>query len=55
MTYIPLPQKEEGGNKRVQSSDERTRELLEQILVVLKKIEYHLNLATDTELKDNDV
>ena len=51
MTYIPLPQRIEGGTKRVLSSDERNIELQEQILVVLEKIEYHLSLATDTELK----
>ena len=29
--------------------------LLEQILTTLKKIEYHLSIASDTELKDEDV
>jgi len=29
--------------------------LLEQILTTLKKIEYHLSIASDTELKDQDV
>ena len=28
---------------------------LYQILTVLKKIEYHLSIATDTNLKDQDV
>jgi hypothetical protein len=28
---------------------------LYQILIVLKKIEYHLSIATDTNLKDQDV
>ena len=31
------------------------KELLQQILIVLKKIEYHLCLSTDEELKDEDV
>ena len=35
--------------------DIRALEILEQILITLKKIEYHLFLATDTELKDQDV
>ena len=35
--------------------DIRVLELLEQMLTVLKKIEYHLFLASDTELKDQDV
>ncbi len=35
--------------------DLRALDILEQILTTLKKIEYHLFLATDTELKDKDV
>ena len=35
--------------------DTRSLDLLEQILTTLRKIEYHLFLGTDTELKDQDV
>ena len=35
--------------------DVKSHDLLEQILIVAKKIEYHLSIASDTELKDNDV
>ena len=35
--------------------DMRTLSVMEQILTTLKKIEYHLYLGTDTELKDQDV
>ena len=35
--------------------DIRALDLFEQILITLKKIEYHLYLASDTELKDHDV
>ena len=35
--------------------DIRALELFEQMLTTLKKIEYHLFLASDTELKDHDV
>ena len=35
--------------------DLRALDILEQILTTLKKIEYHLFLASDTELKDQDV
>ena len=35
--------------------DIRSLGVLEQILTTLKKIEYHLYLASDTELKDQDV
>ena len=37
------------------TTDQRGIAFLEQILTVLNKIEYHLMLATDTELKDQDV
>ncbi len=43
-----------GGDKIV-VDDQRGLALLEQILTTLKKIEYHLFLGTDTELKDQDV
>ncbi len=36
------------------SSDKRN-DLLEQILIAMKKTEYHLSIASDTELKDQDV
>ena len=52
MTFIPLPQREEGNRKRVLTSDERMIELLEQMLTKLEQIEYHLMLATDTDLKE---
>ena len=52
MTYIPQPTREEGEQKRVLTSDERVIALLEQMLKELEKIEYHLMLATDTNLKE---
>jgi len=52
MTYIPNPSRDEGGVKRALTSDERVISLLEQVLTELKKIEYHLMLATDTDLKE---
>ncbi len=35
--------------------DLRTISLLESIYTVLKKIEYHLSIASDTHLNDQDV
>ena len=55
MSYFGINQREEGGERRALVSDERVIQLLEQIFVTLKKIEYHQMLATDTELKDQDV
>ena len=43
------------GLRETLSHDVFTQELLIQIFTVLKKIEYHLSLATDTNLEDQDV
>jgi len=43
------------GSKKLEISDANAISLLEGILTTLKKIEYHLYLGTDTELKDQDV
>ena len=46
-------------NKLIAGSDPtidiRVLQILEQTLTTLKKIEYHLFIASDTELKDQDV
>lgn len=55
MTYIPLPQDEEGNQKKVLVSDHTIKQLLISIDTTLKKIECHLSLATDTTLNDQDV
>jgi len=39
----------------MQVEDVNVKDLLFSILTTLKKIEYHLYLGTDTELKDEDV
>ena len=55
MSYFGINQREEGGERRALVSDERVIGLLEQIFTVLKKIEYHQMLASDTNLNDEDV
>ena len=55
MAYQSIPIREEGGEKRTLTSDERVIQLLEQILITVKKIEYHLSIASDTNLNDQDV
>jgi len=52
MSFVALPQREEGGQDRVVTSDERVIDLLEQILNELKKIEYHLMDASDIEFEE---
>ena len=46
---------EVGGTDKMNVVDSDAVQLLNQILTTLKKIEYHLFLGTDTELKDQDV
>ena len=46
---------EAGGIDKIATTDINAIQLLTEILITLKKIEYHLYLGTDTELKDQDV
>lgn len=55
MTAISIPKQEEGGVKKVTVVDLSTKELLLEAVTILKKIEYHLAIATDTNLNDEDV
>jgi hypothetical protein len=49
------PEIDQGGDRNVRVVDDKLQQLTEQMLVVMKKIEYHQYLATDTKLKDQDV
>ena len=55
MTYIPLPQKEKGGQKRILTSDMDTNEVLLAILKKLEQIEVHLSLITEEEINEGDL
>ena len=44
-----------GGVDKMNVTDSETVQLLHQILTTLKKMEYHLSIATDTNLNDQDV
>ena len=55
MTLLRVPEKAEGGERRATTSDWDVQELLQAILITLKKIEYHLSITTDTNLNDEDV
>ena len=55
MTYIPLPQKEIGGQKQVWTSDADVRELLIQMLTELKTINAHLQIMTDENILEGDL
>jgi hypothetical protein len=51
MTYIPSPQKEEGGQKKIWTSDDNVKEILLAILERLEQIELHLSLITEEQLQ----
>jgi len=55
MSHITQPIKEEGGIKETRTSDDNVQELLTQILEELKKMNLHLSLLTDTQIRDQEV
>jgi uncharacterized protein YabE (DUF348 family) len=55
VTYIPLPQLEEGGQKKVWTDDQNVGELLKQILLELTEIKLHLKIVTDEEINEGDL
>ena len=55
MTQISIPKQEEGGINKVTTVDLSVKELLIEMSNTLKKIEYHLAIASDTNLNDQDV
>ena len=55
MTYIPLPQEEEGGQKKIWVNDQNAVQLLEQMLLELKEIKLHLKIVTDEEITEGDL
>ncbi len=50
-----IPRDTIGGVDTALARDHAATELLEQMLITLKKIEFHLSIASDTTLKDEDV
>ena len=47
--------KENRASKTVLGAINRTLQVMKQMFTSLKKIEYHLSIGTDTNLKDQDV
>lgn len=54
MTYIPQPVADRNGEQTVIVNDMSVVDLLQQILVTLNRIEYHLSLGTDNDLSNYD-
>jgi len=55
MTYLKNPEKVEGGQREVITSDDNTQDLLEQILKELKKLNLHLSLLTDENITNKEI
>ncbi len=55
MTYQPVPITEAGGQKRIWSADEETRELLRKILLEIRKLVAHAEIVTGEAIIDGDL
>lgn len=55
MTYKPMPLQTAGGQKRIWSADDETRELLKMILVELRIMNLHNSVKTDNVFDSTDV
>jgi len=55
MSYLPHPQKEEGGQKELWTADEDVRSLLKKILKELKKINMHFDSIIDDNLSNEEI
>jgi len=55
MAYKPMPTKDDGTIKEVQTSDDDSMELLQSIFLELKIMNMHLSFLTGVELTQEDV
>jgi|GEM_PF-4359358 len=55
MTHLRSPEQREGGVRKVTVVDLSTKELLIEVLRELRKIEYHLSIASDTDLTNSNI
>jgi hypothetical protein len=55
MSYDPLPVQTSGGQERVWTADDETRELLKMILVELRIMNLHHTVQTDNVFDSTDV
>jgi len=55
MSYNPNPQRIEGGQPETVVGDEDVRGLLVKILKELKKMNFHLEILTDTSIKNTEI
>ena len=55
MSYFKNPEKVEGGQREVITSDDNTQEILSEILKELKKMNIHLSLITDESVTKEEI
>jgi len=55
MAYQPQPITTSGGQQKVQVTDTDTKELFEQVLAELKKMNMHLQQITDENIEEGDL
>lgn len=55
MSFTPNPQRIEGGQPETVVGDEDVRGLLVKILQELKKMNIHLEILTDNNVKDTEI
>lgn len=55
MAYIPNPTITQGGVAKVNSTDTTTADLLRDVLLELRKMNIHMQLITDEEIKEGDI
>ena len=55
MSYFKNPEKVEGGQRKVEIRDDNTQELLEKILQELMKINMHLAILSDNDIRDEEI
>lgn len=55
MTYVPLPQKDKGGQDEIWTADAGVEELMRQILAELRIMNMHLKSMTDEEITEGDI
>lgn len=51
MSYFKLPKITQGGQEKLWTMDDGTRQLLEQILEEIKKLSIHMSEITEEQLK----
>ena len=55
MTYQPIPQKTEGGQRESIVSDDSVQQLLSDILKELKKMNIHLQFLTGENITNQEI